>query len=146
VTATAPELNWQTASAPSLADIEALAWAAFEALPAEFRALCGDVVILVDEVADAETLASLGIDNELELSGLFTGVALPHQEGSSLPRLPNTVHLYRRPILDYWAEHEETLGWIVRHVLVHEIGHHFGLSDETMHGLEDQADAEERGG
>jgi len=141
VTATAPELNWQTASAPSLADIEALAWAAFEALPAEFRALCGDVVILVDEVADAETLASLGIDNELELSGLFTGVALPHQEGSSLPRLPNTVHLYRLPLLVEWAESDVTLGELVTHVLVHEIGHHFGFSDDDMHAIEESAEA-----
>ncbi len=138
---TATELNWQTATAPSLADIEALAWAAFEALPAEFRALCGDVVILVDEVADAETLASLGIDNELELSGLFTGIALPHQEGSSLPRLPNTVHLYRLPLLVEWAESDVTLGELVTHVLVHEIGHHFGFSDDDMHAIEESAEA-----
>jgi predicted Zn-dependent protease with MMP-like domain len=139
VTARAPELNWQTAKSPSLADIEALAWAAFEALPPEFRALCGDVVLLVDEVADAETLASVGLDNELELSGLFTGIALPHQEGTSLPRLPNTVHLYRLPLLVEWAESEVELGVLVNHVLVHEIGHHFGFSDEDMHAIEARA-------
>lgn len=134
------ELNWAAAASPTLADIEALAWQAFDALPAQFRDLCADVVILVDDVADAEALRSVGLDNELELTGLFTGVALPHQEGSSLPRLPNTVHLYRVPLLLEWAESEVTLGDLVTHVLVHEIGHHFGLSDEDIHAIEAEAD------
>ena len=134
------ELNWAAASSPTLADIEALAWQAFDALPAQFRDLCADVVILVDDFADAEALRSVGLDNELELTGLFTGVALPHQEGSSLPRLPNTVHLYRVPLLLEWAESEVTLGDLVTHVLVHEIGHHFGLSDEDIHAIEAEAD------
>jgi predicted Zn-dependent protease with MMP-like domain len=137
---TGRELNWAAASSPTLADIEALAWRAFEALPAQFRDLCGDVVILVDDFADAEALRSVGLENELELSGLFTGVALPHQEGSSLPRLPNTVHLYRVPLLLEWAESEVTLGDLVTHVLVHEIGHHFGLSDDDIHAIEAEAD------
>lgn len=145
VTAAAAELNWRQASAPDLADFEAMTAEAFAGLPDEFRAMCGDVVILVEDFPDADVVRDMGLESEFDILGLYTGVALTHQESLGPPRLPNTVHIYRRPILDYWAEHEETLGWIVRHVLIHEIGHHFGLSDETMHGLEDQAEREEAG-
>lgn len=134
----AGELNWLTAKSPTLADIEQLAWAAFADIPQQFRDLCGDMVILVDEVADAETLASVGIENDLELSGLFTGVGRPFQSESGLPRLPNTVHLYRLPILLEWAETDVTLGELVAHVLVHEIAHHFGYSDEEIHAVEER--------
>ena len=133
-----PELNWQTAMAPSLDDIDALARQAFEEIPAGLRAMCGDVVIIVQDFADDEMLTSVGMDNPLELSGLFTGVALPHQSGSSLPRLPNTVHLFRLPILMEWAEEGYGLGQLVSHILIHEIGHHFGFSDDGMHAVLDQ--------
>jgi predicted Zn-dependent protease with MMP-like domain len=133
-----PELNWLTAKAPSLADIETLARKAFDEIPPDLRAMCGDVVILVEDFADDEMLASVRMENPLELSGLFTGVALPHQSGTSLPILPNTVHLFRIPILMEWAEEGYELGELVSHILIHEIGHHFGFSDEGMHAVEDQ--------
>ena len=131
------EDNWRSAKAPGLSDIEALAWEAFAEMPQQFRDLCGDVVILVDEVADAETLASVGLDNDLELTGLFTGIGRPFQHESGLPRLPNTVHLYRLPILMEWAETDVTLGELVAHVLVHEIAHHFGFTDDGIHAVEE---------
>ena len=129
------ELNH--AKAPSLADLEALAYEAFAALPAEFRALCGDVVILVDDWPAADVLKELGIVNELELTGLYTGVALTQQDSLAPPRLPNTVHLYRVPLLLEWVETDVALGDLINHVIVHEIGHHFGLSDDDMHAIED---------
>jgi predicted Zn-dependent protease with MMP-like domain len=109
-------------------------------LPARFRDLCTDVVIRVEDFPTDEVLDELEAESAYDLLGLFTGVGLAHD--GALPesgRLPNTVHLYRRPILDYWAEHEETLGAVVTHVLVHEIGHHFGLSDEDMERIEGDA-------
>lgn len=145
VTAPAAELNWLTASAPGLADFEAMTAEAFASLPEDFHALCGDVVILIEDFPDDEVVRDMGLESEFDILGLYTGVALTEQDSLGPPRLPNTVHLYRRPILDYWAEHEETLGHIVRHVLIHEIGHHFGLSDAAMHALEDEAEREERG-
>ena len=124
-------------SAPTLADLEALADAAYAALPAEFRALCEGLVIKVDDFPDEETLEDLGCETEFDLLGLFRGRGLP-QRGAVMEtgEFPNMIWLYRRPILDYWAEHEETLGAIVSHVLVHEIGHHFGFSDEDMEEIE----------
>jgi predicted Zn-dependent protease with MMP-like domain len=80
------------------------------------------------------------IDGEFDLLGLFQGVGLPFQQPSAPPQMPNMIWLYRRPILDYWAEHEETLGDIITHVLVHEIGHHFGLSDDDIEAIEAAAD------
>ncbi|MCL2714652.1 MAG: metallopeptidase family protein [Alphaproteobacteria bacterium] len=122
--------------APSLADIEAMAHAVFASLPPGFRALCQDLVIHVDDFPQADDLDEVGCDSEFDLLGLFRGIGLPHQSVSDVPRLPNMVWLYRRPILDYWAEHDDTLEEIVRHVLIHEIGHHFGLSDHDMAMIE----------
>jgi predicted Zn-dependent protease with MMP-like domain len=96
-------------------------------------------VIRIQDFPDDDVLDEMQAE-PFDLLGLFQGVGLAHDQ--ALPetgRLPNTVHLYRRPILDYWAEHEETLGAIVTHVLVHEIGHHFGLSDADMQEIERQA-------
>ena len=136
----APEMtsaDWARAEAPSLDDIEAMARVAFDALPATFRALCGDVQISVSEFPEASVLADLELELEFDILGLFEGVGLAHDEAvAHTGALPNRVWLYRRPILDYWAEHEETLGAIVGHVLVHEIGHHFGLSDDDMEAIE----------
>lgn len=123
--------------APSLEQIEALGLAAFAALPAEFRALCEGVVVRVEDFPDEETLADLGLDSEFDLLGLFRGRGLAHAPATLDTGVhPNMVWLYRRPLLDYWAEHDETLGDLVTHVLVHEIGHHFGLSDEDMERIE----------
>ncbi|MFO0993166.1 MAG: metallopeptidase family protein [Hyphomicrobiales bacterium] len=127
-------------TAPSLADFESLADAAWRRLPEEFRRLCDDLVIRIEDFPTEDVLRSLGAESEFDIMGLFQGVGLAHGgEAQISGQMPNMVFLYRRPILDYWAEHEETLGKIVTHVLVHEIGHHFGFSDEDMYRLEDEA-------
>jgi predicted Zn-dependent protease with MMP-like domain len=127
---------WRTAKAPSLAEMEVMAHAIFQRLPKTFRDLCEDVIIRVDDFPANEVLDEMQAESEFDLLGLFQGIGLPHQSHDDIARLPNMVWLYRRPILDYWAEHDEALGQIVRHVLIHEIGHHFGLSNEDMEGIE----------
>ena len=122
--------------APSLAEFEAMAADAYARLPAQFRALCEDLVIRVDDFPTDGGLDAMRLDSEFDLLGLFQGVGLPFRSESVSGQMPNMIWLYRRPILDYWAEHEETLGAIVTHVLVHEIGHHFGLSDDDMEAIE----------
>lgn len=136
---------WSTRTAPSLDDFEQMAAEAFAALPDEFRALVGNVPCAVAEFPDDETIAEMELESPFDILGLFRGVGLP--QGAADPmtgQMPNQIWLYRRPILDYWAETEdgETLGEIVTHVLVHEIGHHFGFSDEDMEAIEAAADAE----
>ena len=127
---------WTTQKAPSLAELETMAHEIFERLPKRFRDLCEGLIIRVDDFPTEEVLDEMEAESEFDLLGLFQGTGLPHQSTSDVARLPNMVWLYRRPILDYWAEHEEMLGDIVRHVLIHEIGHHFGLSDDDMAGIE----------
>lgn len=122
--------------APDLAAIEAMAYELLAHLPEGFRVLCEGVVIHVDDFPTEEVLKELRAESEFDLLGLFQGTGLPFQSGDESGRLPNMIWLYRRPILDYWTEHDETLGHIVRHVLVHEIGHHFGLSDADMQEIE----------
>ena len=129
--------HWTNLHAPSLADLEILAETAYARLPEEFRALCEGVVIRVEDFPDDETLREMGCETPFDLLGLFRGIGLAQGGGlMQTGQFPNMVWLYRRPILDYWAEHEESLGHIVTHVLVHEIGHHFGLSDEDMEAIE----------
>jgi predicted Zn-dependent protease with MMP-like domain len=132
--------QWSSLKAPSLAEMEVMAHEEFERLPPTFRKLCEGLVIRVDDFATDEVLDSLGIESEFDLLGLFQGVGLPFQSHSDPGPMPNMVWLYRRPILDYWAEHDETIGHIVRHVLIHEIGHHFGLSDDDMERIEAQVE------
>jgi predicted Zn-dependent protease with MMP-like domain len=129
-------LAWRPVRAPSLAELEALAETAFRRLPQKFRALCEGLVIRVEDFPTDEVLDELGAQTEFDLLGLFQGVGLPFRSDSAPVQMPNMIWLYRRPILDYWAEHEETLGAIITHVLVHEIGHHFGLSDGDMEAIE----------
>ena len=128
--------EWQSATAPTLADFERLAAAAWDRLPAEFRNLARDIVIRIEDFATDEDLDELGIESPFDLMGLYRGVDLAHKSVLDTPREPDMVFLYRRAILDYWAEHEEPLGHLVTHVLIHEIGHHFGLSDADMEGIE----------
>jgi predicted Zn-dependent protease with MMP-like domain len=124
-------------SAPSISEIEELAAEAFRGLPDDFRALCGEMVISVTDFPTEEVQKDMAA-GPFDLLGLFQGVGLAHDAATpETGRMPNMVFLYRRAILDYWAEHEETLGDVVTHVLVHEIGHHFGLSDDDMYGIED---------
>jgi len=136
-----PHNVWRDLRAPSLIEFESLAEAAYARLPARFRKLCEGMIIGVDDFPAEDVLEELKAESPFDLLGLFTGVGLP-QEGAvpETGRLPNMIRLYRRPILDYWVEHEETLGAIVTHVLVHEIGHHLGLSDEEIERIEQQAD------
>lgn len=133
--------DWAGASAPSIADIEDLAHAAFANLPAAFRTLCAGVTIHVEDFPDEDTLDEMECESEFDLLGLFRGVGLAQSGEMVSGQMPNRVWLYRRPLLDYWAEHDETLGHLVSHVLIHEIGHHFGLSDADMAGIEAAADA-----
>ena len=133
-------LAWRTMKAPSLAELELLAEDAFRRLPEKFRLLCEGLVIRVEDFPTEEVLDHLGAQTEYDLLGLFQGVGLPFRSESLSGQMPNMIWLYRRPILDYWAEHDEALGNIIIHVLVHEIGHHFGLSDDDMEAIEAAAD------
>jgi predicted Zn-dependent protease with MMP-like domain len=129
-------LAWRGVKAPSLAELEILASEVFRHLPKRFRDLCSNLVIQVDDFPSQEVLRVMRAESEFDLLGLFQGVGLPFRSESAPVQMPNMIWLYRRPILDYWAEHDESLGAIVKHVLVHEIGHHFGLSDADMHTIE----------
>ncbi len=136
--------DWAARRAPSLDDLDRLATEAFAKLPEAFRRLCEGVVIRVVDYPDDETLDEMGLESPFDLLGLFRGVGLA--QGGFAAQLqtgqfPNMVWLYRRPLLDYWAEHDETLGSLVTHVLVHEIGHHVGLSDDDMDRIEGEAEA-----
>ena len=136
-----PVVDWAAAPAPSLDDFAALAEAAFARLPAGFRRMAGDVLFRVQDFADEETLDVFGMEDPFELTGLYQGVDLASR--SVLDPTPSSpmVFLYRRPILDEWAEHGAvSLGELIAHVLVHEIGHHFGLSDAQIEAIEASAD------
>ena len=122
--------------APSLADIEALAYDALVTVPDELRRHVTNVVIRVDDFPDDEIAAEMELESPFDLLGLYTGVSLDHKSVSDAGGMPDMIFLYRRPILDYWCESGETLPHIVRHVLIHEIGHHFGFSDEDMDRIE----------
>jgi predicted Zn-dependent protease with MMP-like domain len=133
-------VDWSTKQAPTLIELEALADAAFAGLPEAFRNLCEGLVIRVEDFPTDEVLETMKCETEFDLLGLFQGRGLAQGELQGYTgAMPNMIWLYRRPILDYWAEHEETLGAIVTHVLVHEIGHHFGFSDEDMEEVERRA-------
>jgi predicted Zn-dependent protease with MMP-like domain len=132
-------IKWQDSTAPSLADFEELAAAAWERLPAEFRARAADLLIRVEDFATDEVLDSLSIESPFDLLGLYHGVSLNQKSVMDLQRQPDMVFLYRRPILEEWAEGGESLGHLITHVLVHEIGHHFGFSDADMERIEQAA-------
>ena len=128
-------------SAPSADEIETLARAALERLPEQFRAHLAGVLLFVEDFADEETLAALGIADPFELTGIYEGLPIGEKSVASSGAMPDRIRLFRSPILDEWIERgDETLEHLVSHVLVHEVGHHFGLSDEAMHALEEEAE------
>jgi predicted Zn-dependent protease with MMP-like domain len=131
-----PAMAERQTHAPDAATIERLAEAAIARMPEQFRRLLADVVLRVDDFAEDEVLDQLGIDDPFDLSGLYTGRPIGEQSSMSSGELPAIIHLYRRPLLDEWAETGVTLEQLVTHVIVHEIGHHFGFSDDDMHALE----------
>ena len=126
-------------TAPSPDQIDAIARDALARLPAEFAAHLGDVVLIVEDFADDETLASLGIESPFDLTGIYHGRPVGEKSSFDVAPQPDRIHLYRRAILDEWCETGVGLDALVRHVLIHEVGHHFGLSDDDMHALEDAA-------
>ncbi|HXJ02530.1 MAG TPA: metallopeptidase family protein [Micropepsaceae bacterium] len=130
-------MDWTRSEAPTLDDIETLARDAFASLPEAFRALTGEIVFMVQDFPDEDVIEDMGLETPFDILGLFQGPDLASREGASSSHHPTMIFLYRRPILDYWADEGEPLGPIVRHVLIHEIGHHFGLSDDDMEAIEE---------
>jgi len=133
----APDLPaaW-TGAAPDADALFAMAEAALDTLPAVFKPHIEGVVIAVEEFADDDMLKSLDIEHPYDLTGLYEGRPLTERSIDASGGMPDRVTLYRIPILVEWIEGGETLDWLVRHVLIHEIGHHFGFSDDDMHALE----------
>lgn len=134
----ASDRDWRTATPPTLADFEVMAASAWERIEPEFREVCGDLIVRIEDFALDEVLDELGIDSPFDLMGLYQGLSLDKKSVLDAPRDPDMVFLYRRAILDYWTESGEPLGEIITHVLVHEIGHHFGFSDADMEEIEAQ--------
>lgn len=125
---------------PSAEEIEAIARQALDRLPAPFRDSIGDIVLQVPDFADDAMLDQMGIEDPFDLTGLYEGIPLTERSVEQSGTLPERIFLYRRPILDEWAAGEETLEHLVVHVLIHEVGHHFGLSDDDIHALEDSVE------
>ncbi len=132
--------TWHGEMSPSLEELEFLALEAYAHLPEDFRSLTGEIVIQVAEFPTDEIMDDLSLETPFDLLGLFEGRGIAERWNPATGEGPNRVTLYRRAILDYWAENEETLGDIVTHVLIHEIGHHFGLSDDDMEKIEEAAE------
>ncbi|SDC14853.1 Predicted Zn-dependent protease, minimal metalloprotease (MMP)-like domain [Sphingomonas sp. YR710] len=124
---------------PDADRIEAIARATIARLPAAFAEHLGDVVLRIEEMADDEVLAELGIEHPLDLTGLYTGRPVGEKSVSDIAAMPDMIHLYRRAIIDEWIDTDVALEALVAHVVIHEIGHHFGLSDADMHALEELA-------
>ncbi|MBM3532685.1 MAG: hypothetical protein FJX60_06590 [Alphaproteobacteria bacterium] len=129
--------DWKNRAAPTLDELAQLAEAAYARLPQPFRRMAGDIVFHVQEFADDEILKAVGIEDPFGLTGLYDGVDLTDRSSADLPGGQSRVYLYRRPILDEWAERGDVaLDDLVEHVLIHEIGHHLGLSDEEIEAIE----------
>jgi predicted Zn-dependent protease with MMP-like domain len=134
-------MTWTTQSAPSLDDFARLAREAFDALPEPFRSLAGEVVIRVEDFAASDVLTAMDIQDPFELTGLYHGLDIGLRDSLGPAAEPSRVFLYRRPILDEWCERGDVgLSEIIAHVLIHEIGHHFGLDDDRIDVIEDEAD------
>lgn len=123
-------------SPPTLAEIELIAAQELARIPDELRRHVGNVAIRVEDFCDEETEREMGLESPFDLLGLYRGTALPRKSVFDVRTQPDMIFLYRRPLLDYWCEHGLDLAAVVRHVLIHEIGHHFGFSDEDMERIE----------
>jgi predicted Zn-dependent protease with MMP-like domain len=132
--------DWRNRHAPTISTFESLALEAYGHLPEEFRALTGNLIIEIAEFPSDDVFEDMALETPFDLLGLFEGRGISERFTVETGEMPNRITLYRRPILDYWAENEETLGDIVTHVLIHEIGHHFGLSDDDMERIEASAE------
>jgi predicted Zn-dependent protease with MMP-like domain len=127
---------------PTADDIEAIARRTLGRLPSPFSDSLGEIVLLIEEVADAETARSVGLRNPMQLSGLYEGISLNHRSVSHSGTLPERITLYRRPIIAEWQSTRVSLEQLVSHIVIHEVGHHFGFSDDDMHALEAEAEGE----
>lgn len=132
-----PQAMRRFGTPPSADEIEAIARAALASLPEPFAGPLRDVVLIIEDFADEETLEGLGIEEPFDLTGIYEGIPLTERSVEQSGTLPDRIRLFRRPILDEWASGDDSLEHLVAHVLVHEVGHHFGLSDEDMHALEE---------
>jgi predicted Zn-dependent protease with MMP-like domain len=129
-----------TGRRPTDGDIEAIARRTLSRLPSPFAESLGDIVLMIEPVADAETARGLGLSHPMQLSGLYEGISLNHQSVQHSGTLPERITLYSRPILAEWRETRVSLEQLVSHIVIHEVGHHFGFSDDDMHALEDEAE------
>ena len=125
---------------PSDADIDAIARRTLERLPSPFRESLGEIVLRIEPVADAETARSVGLQHPMQLSGLYEGISLNHRSVQQSGTLPERISLFSRPILAEWRATRVSLEQLVAHIVIHEVGHHFGFSDDDMHALEDSAE------
>jgi len=128
--------DWADRLSPSIAEIESLAIEAYAHLPETFRNLCGEITMQISEFPDDQIVEDMGLESPFDLLGLFEGTGIGERFSLQTGAQTNRITIYRRAVLDYWAEYEEALGDIVTHILIHEIGHHFGLSDEEMERIE----------
>jgi predicted Zn-dependent protease with MMP-like domain len=122
---------------PSADEMEAIARQALQSLPEPFADHLRDVVLLIDDFADDETLDAMGIEDPFDLTGIYEGIPLTERSIDHSGTLPDRIRLFRRPIIDEWANGDDSFEHLVVHVLIHEVGHHFGLSDGDMHKLEE---------
>ena len=132
--------DWRDRHAPTISTFESLAMEAYSHLPDEFRSLTGNLIIVIEDFPEDDVFEDMALETPFDLLGLFEGRGISERFTAQTAEMPNKIRLYRRPIIDYWAENEETLGDIITHVLIHEIGHHFGLSDEDMERIEESAE------
>jgi predicted Zn-dependent protease with MMP-like domain len=128
--------DWSERLSPTLSDFELIALETYARLPQTFRTLTGEVQIVLADFPADEIMDDLALESPFDLLGLFEGRGIAERWNPQTGEGPNRVTLYRRAILDYWSENEETLGDIISHVLIHEIGHHFGMSDDDMATIE----------
>jgi predicted Zn-dependent protease with MMP-like domain len=129
-----------TGRRPSDDDIEAIARRTLSRLPSPFAESLSDIVLMIEPLADADTARSLGLSHPMQLSGLYEGISLNHQSVQHSGTLPERITLYSRPILAEWRGTGVSLEQLVSHIVIHEVGHHFGFSDDDMHALEDEAE------